>query len=189
MCWSHGNITNNKLNKIIKGNKNKGYNIGLWNCRRGLITDKKSPSTKMTEIMQFLAAKNLHLLCVVESDIHSQKSRYRNRQHLNTQEVHDILGISGYRILLPKSWQIHGQARIILFAKDELKVKVREISLQNSDLPTISLEISLGNEKPTVVNYFYREFTGAISSLNDLSSQNGRLIRQINIWKQLCLEN
>ena len=92
----------------------------------------------------------------------------------------------GYKILLPKSWQVHGQARIIIFAKEELQVKIRDIGVHNSDLPTLSMEIGLGREKRTVVNYFYREFTGGVSGLDDTQSQIERLARQISIWKSLC---
>ena len=69
----------------------------------------------------------------------------------------DILEIPGYNIILPKSWQIHGQARVLVIARDELQVKIKDIGMHNSDLPTITCEISLGREKKTLVNYFYRK--------------------------------
>ena len=49
---------------------------------------------------------NLHLLFLVEAGL----------------GILSNLQIEGYRIILPKTWQYHNQARIILFAKDELKV-------------------------------------------------------------------
>ena len=140
----------------------------------------------MVEVKQFIQSKHLHVLCVVESDLHSPLSRYIRRHPLNTGEVQSILQVPGYKILLPKSWQVHGQARIIIFAKEELQVKIRDIGVHNSDLPTLSMEIGLGREKRTVVNYFYREFTGGVSGLDDTQSQIERLARQISIWKSLC---
>ena len=78
---------------------------------------------------------------------------------------------------------------MFVFSQDELFIKIKDNGSQNSDLPTISLEIGLGKEKHTIVNFFYREFTGGVSGLSDMNSQTERLQRQINIWKQLCLIN
>ena len=58
-----------------------------------------------------------------------------------------------------------------------------------SDLPSISFLVSLGREKKTLVNYFYREFTGGVSGLSDIHMQNERLARQINHWRVLCGSN
>ena len=186
LSWAHWSKSTNKLNRIINGNGRKGYNIGLWNCRRGLIDREKCASIKMVEVKQFLERKNLHILCLVESDLHSHISRYIRRHPLNNEEIQNILGVPGYKIILPKSWQLHGQARILIFAKEELQVKIRNLGVEDSDLPTISCEIGLGREKKSIVNFFYREFTGGVSGLNDTPSQVERFSRQIKIWKALC---
>ena len=187
MSWAQWSRSINKLIRMINGNGRRGYNIGLWNCRRNLIDGEKSPSAKMIEVKQFLQNKHLHVLCLVESDIHSPLSRYIRRHPLNTSEVHSILHVPGYKISLPKSWQVHGQARIIIFTREELQVKIRDTGVENSDLPTLTIEIGMGREKRTVINYFYREFTGGVSGLDDNQSQVERLTRQIGIWKSLCL--
>ena len=186
ISWSYKGKSINKLNRIINGNGKKGYNIGLWNCRKGLIDSDKSESTKMTEIKQFLSDKCLHLLCVIESDLHGPGSRYSKRIHLSDTDVQSVLKIPGYQLIFPKSWSIHGQARIIVYAKQELIVKTLDIGSQNSDLPIVNLEIGLGKEKRTIVSFFYREFTSGVSGLNDMQSQVERLARQIKIWKSLC---
>ena len=41
---------------------------------------------------------------------------------------------------------------------------------QYSDLPSLSCEIGLGREKKTCVNFFYREWTGGVSGLDDSDS-------------------
>ena len=178
--------TNNKLAKIINGNRRTGYNIGLWNCRRGLIEDEKKPSSKMAEVKHFLQNKKLHILCLVEADLHGITSRYKRLNPLTTKDIDDNLGISGYKIFLPKSWQVHGQARIMVIAKEELQVKIRDFGRQNSDLPSLTCEIGLAREKKTVVNFFYREFTGGVSGLKDNQSQLDRLSRQVRHWRTLC---
>ena len=105
---------------MINGNGRKGYNLGLWNCRRALISRDRVASTKLVEVKEFLKKKNLHLLCLVESDLHGEASRQKKQHPLTTKDINDILEIPGYNIILPKSWQIHGQARVLVIARDEL---------------------------------------------------------------------
>ena len=64
-------------------------------------------------------------------------------------------------------------------------VKVLSSGNTVSDLPSISFLINLGREKQTVVNYFYREFTGGVSGLKDIAEQNERWTRQINHWRSI----
>ena len=186
LYWSQGSLSTNKLGRIIHGNGRKGYRIGLWNCRRGLVVGEKQSSTKLVEVQQFIQSKNLQILCLVESDLHSIISRYSRRHPLNTNDVHNTLVIPGFKIILPKSWQAHGQARVIMFVKDDINLKIRDIGAPNADLPTISCEISLGREKKTIINFFYREFMSGVSGLKDTQSQVERLSRPVKIWKNLC---
>ena len=53
------------------------------------------------------------------------------------------------------------------------------------DLPLISIDISLGRDKKTTINIFYREFTNGMYGLSDSKSQLERLERQINHWRLL----
>ena len=185
LTWSYGSTSINKLVRMINGNGRRGYNIGLWNCRRGLVTKEKCASTKKVEVQQFIQKKNLHVLCLIESDLHSPVSRVKRLHPLNTGEIEDILGIPGYKIILPKSWQVHGQARVMVYARDDLQVKIRDIGLENCDLPTISCEIGMGREKKTILNFFYREFTSGVSGLAENQYQVERLTRQVKLWKLL----
>ena len=73
-----------------------------------------------------------------------------------------------------------------MYAKEELQVKLLSAGNTISDIPSISFLISLGREKKTVVNFFYREFTGGVSGLKDIPAQNERLTRQINHWRNIC---
>ena len=172
--------------KMINGNRNKGYNLGLWNCRRGLTDGDGEASYKMSEVKVFIQKKNLHMLCLVEADLHSEISRLRRRRPLTTKDITNQLNIPGYNIYLPLSWKKHGQARILVYAKEELKVKERILGTQLSDLPMLSFEIGLGLEKKTVVNFFYREFTSGVSGLSDTQSQSERLTRMIQHWRSLA---
>ena len=131
--WSRGCLSNNKMVKIKNGNGRKGYNIGLWNCRRGLLNSDKTSTTKMVEVRQFIESKNLHLLCLVESDLHSQFSRIMKTNPVNTEDINKALRVPGYKILLPKSWNIHGQARVLVFASEDLNINIRDVGVDTTN--------------------------------------------------------
>ena len=131
-----------------------------------MINGKGEASTKVDEIKQFVYKRNLHMLCVIEADLHSRMSRSKRRTVVTGKDIEVELAIPGYKIYLPATWKCHGQSRIIVFAKDELKVSERPLGTSLSDLPMLSFEIGFGNERKTIVNYFYREFTNGVTGLN-----------------------
>ena len=183
--WAYSNLNWNKLMHILTGNRRSGYNIGVWNCRKGLVEHDKSPSSKLTDIQALLQNHDLHLLGVVESDLHSSISRVKRTNPITSKEIIENLHVEGYTIKLPKSWECHGQARIILYVRDGVHVKMRDVYNQDSDLPSISCEIGLGREKKTCANFYYREWMGGVSGLGDTDSQKERLSRHIRHWKSL----
>ena len=77
-------------------------------------------------------------------------------------------------------------ARLIIYVKINIKIKVHKTPLSCADLPTFSCEIGIGREKKTVVGCYYREYTSAISGLKDKHSQKERLIRHISEWNRAC---
>ena len=165
--------------KIVNGNKIKGYNLGVWNCRKGLIGGNGEASPKLEEIRQFLTKKKLHMLCVIEADLHSLMSRSLRRNPVTRKEIEVILGIPGYRIHLPATWKQHGQTRMIVYAKEELNVIEQHLNAEITDLPILTFQISFSKERKTVVNFFYREFTNGVTGLNSAPDQIERLGRMI----------
>ena len=129
------------------------------------------------------------MLCIVETDLHSRMSRHKRNISLTRKEICNILRISGYNIHLPATWKQHGQARLIVYAKEELIVK--EICLQASltDLPLITFEIGFAKERKTIVNYFYREFTNGVTGSRAAQDQLERLTRMTNYWRSLTDSN
>ena len=189
MPWSFSSLKWNKLMHILMGNRRLGYRLAVWNCRKRLFLQDRSPSEKLVDIKNLLQHHDLHLLGVVESDLHSVSSRVRRANPLTTKDVIEKLHVDGYEIKLPLSWQSHGQARIFLYVKEGVHVNIRELSSQDSDLSSISCEIGLGREKKTCANFFYREWTGGVSGLGDMDSQLDRLTRQVKHWKSLFTRN
>ena len=97
--WHYQGLSNNKLSKIVNGNRRLGYNLGMWNCRRGLITGDKEASFKMVDVKNFIQSKNLHMLCLIEADLHSPISRYKRLNRLLTLDINHKLSIPGYKNL------------------------------------------------------------------------------------------
>ena len=87
LSWTYS-ISTNKLLKMINGNRRLGYNLAMWNCRRGLICSNKEPSLKMIDVKTFLQQKKLHMLCLVEADLHGNISRYKRQNPLSTNDIH-----------------------------------------------------------------------------------------------------
>ena len=163
--------------------------MGMWNCRKGLIDMNYEATSKFEEVKQFLIKRKLHMLCLIETDLHGTMSRHRRTVTLTKNDIYSVLGISGYNIYLPSTWKRHGQARILVYAKEELNINEKQLEASLTDLPILSFEISLGKEKKTIVNFFYREFTSGVTGLKTSQEQLERLNRMIKHWKILMDSN
>ena len=137
----------NKYARMVNGNRRQCYNIGLWNCRKGLIGESNLATEKMVEVEQFMREQKLHMLCLVESDLHGPQSRIKRRNPIKESQLRSSLKIEGYRIILPQSWAVHGQARVILYVKEEMKIKMIPLARELTDLPCITCQIGTGKEK------------------------------------------
>ena len=173
----------NKYKRMTNGNGRSSYNIALWNCRKGLLDAENRASEKMTEVMKFMDEQKLHILCLVESEFHGQQSRVRRRQPLTESQIKTSLAVVGYKIILPQTWYVHGQARIVMYVKEDVNVTVTPLAREYSDLPTLTCVIGMGKERKTIVNFFYREWSSGVSGLVGAEAQRERLRRQIQLWR------
>ena len=167
----------------------KGYNLGMWNCRKGLIDGNYEITSKFEEVKQFLQKRRLHMLCLIETDLHSSMSRHRRTVTLTRNDICTIFSIPGYKIYLPETWKLHGQSRMLVYAKEELKVSEKQLEASLTDLPILTFEIGLGLERKTLVNFFYREFTSGVTGLKTEQDQLERLTRMTNHWRSLTSSN
>ena len=143
-CWSYNFKSRNTILHSLFGNRRVGYKIGLWNCRKKLIGDSDFDSSKLVDIKNFFNKHNPHIFCIVESDIFGFNSGFNRNRKYSTEDVKSKLSVEGYQIVLPKSWTHFGQARILVYIKEDVKVKIVEDDPGNYDLPSITLEIGLG---------------------------------------------
>ena len=86
---------------------------------------------------------------MIEADLHGVTSRFRRLKPLTGREIEKNLKIENYKIILPQSWQHYGKARVLLYVKDDINLKVKPLARGDTDLPSVSCEIGVGREKKT----------------------------------------
>ena len=102
-------LSSNKLAHMLNGNRNRSYNIGMWNCRKGL-TDKENLQTeKIPDVKEFLRTNDFQLMCLIEADLHGMNSRVTRVNPITSKKIEENLKVETYKIILPQSWQAHGQ--------------------------------------------------------------------------------
>ena len=78
------------------------------------------------------------------------------------------LKIPGYDLLFPRSWEMYGHARVVLYVKKTLQYK-QIVSLEEPDIQSIWIKGGFGNCKQLYFCHCYREYTSTLGST--LSSQ------------------
>jgi hypothetical protein len=152
----------------------------MWNCRKDLTNSENLPTEKIEDVKEFLGSNNLQLLFIIEADLHGVPLRVRRAKPITSKEIENTLKIENNKRILPKSWQVHGQAGVLLYVRDDINLKVKPLAREDTYLPSVSCEIGVGREKKARVNLFYREWMSGVSGLGDTSFQAERLQRQIN---------
>ena len=114
-----------------------------------MIDVNREATCKFEEVKLFIMKRRLHMLCLVETDLHSTMSRHRRSVTLTGNDIRSVFGIPGYTIYLPLTWKHHGQTRILVYVKEELKISEKQLEVCLTDLPIITFEISMGKEKKT----------------------------------------
>ena len=173
---------NNKVCHCINGNRSKeGLIVASWNCGRAVMR-------KIEDIKLFIEKYKPHLVAISEADLHSPNSTKRVTK-FSKEEIFETLKIDGYTILLPDTWSLYNQARIIVFASHEINIKQREVPESVRELPNITLEVGRGRERKSLINFFYREWTNGINGDDSTEGQIERFADQVNYWRVLSSEN
>ena len=121
--WSYLGLSINKLQCIINGNRRAlGYKLAVWNCGRGLVRGD-SAGSKFQDVKLYVQAKSPHVMGVIEADIHSIKSSVPRVYRHTTATLKSVLDIPGYSLVLPPSWEAHGQARLLVWSAMILSTK------------------------------------------------------------------
>jgi hypothetical protein len=139
VAWMYQGASCNKLAHMLNGNRNRCYNIGMWKCRKGQTNRENFPTAKIVDVKDFLMTNDLQLLCLIEADLLGITSR--RVKHITSKEIEENLKIENYKIILPQSWQVHGQARVILYVTEDINLKVRPLARENSDQGRIKISL------------------------------------------------
>ena len=85
-------------------------------------------------------------------------------------------------------WQIK-TLPLFIYYRDTLRIKEIRVPPNLTDLPLLSVEVSKGKERSTLLSCFYREHTGGVLSMDNLESQKDRLQRVLSWWSNLSTGN
>ena len=175
---SYCSTDNNKEMKEYNGNKNNKLVIASWNCGKKLFLPDGNPSTKWKETLEFIKTYKVDMMALIETNLSEIK--------MSREVIHDKLSIPGFRLTLPRSWDVHGCARIIVIAKENIKAeKVKMDREDKGDMPTITMMVTDARKKKLYVNFCYREFKSKVNGLGNMDAQRMRIKRQIAIWREI----
>ena len=131
--YTNGNILNS-----VKGLK--AYHVNI-----------RSLKNKVNEVKNIIETVNPHIMGCSECELTNE---YDSKQLAS-------LKIPGYQIILPKSWELHGYARVVVYIKKSLKYE-RIDTLEDEHLQTIWLKCGFKNSKPGFFCNGYRNHKSKI---------------------------
>ena len=129
------------------------------------------------------------VLVIRESGLNGPLSRIWRRRPMSTADIISMLHQPGYKILLSATWFHHQQARMSIYYKDTLRIKDIRVPLNLNYLPLLSMEVSKGRKRSTLLSCFYREHMGGVSGMNSLNCQKTILQRILSCWSTLSTRN
>ena len=181
-------IDTNKLCHIMFGNRrrNIGYKYFTWNCDQGLLS-----RNKLEDIKCFAAKHKPHFMGISEIDFRRDENNvnYSSTNTFSTQQVNEKFKIEGYRVILPESWTTYNKARLLVFAHEEMNIKVRQTNENENHLQSVLLEVGYGRSKTHLVNFFYREWKNCVTGKNDKASQLSDLSLLSDTWRRCTAED
>ena len=86
--------------------------------------------------------------------------------------------------MLPPSWLKFNKARIIVFVDEEINVKLKDTTDEESHLQSILLEVGFEKSKKHMVNFYYREWKSCVTGNRTVADQIEDLSLLMNIWRR-----
>ena len=122
----------------------------------------------MAELKSFVVKEKPHIVGVSEAEL------------FKVAHSTDTLKIPGYHTLFPKSWDVNGRARILVFVRKSLQF-TQIFKLENSEVQSIWLKAGFKNCKQIFFSHVYREHTNTLG--NSLGSQRANLDMMLKQWE------
>ena len=124
------------------------------NIKRGIVNlhvNVRSLYRKMTEVKNLVQQEKPHILGLSECEL--------RKSHHNISS----LKLPGYELILPKSWEVHGKARVVVYVKKTLEYEHLH-ELENPEIQSIWLRAGFKNTKNIYYSHQYREHTSTLGS-------------------------
>ena len=142
------------------------------NTKRGIINihiNVRSLYRKMVEVKNLVQQEKPHLLGCSECEL--------RKSHHNE----NALKIPGYDLLLPKSWDVYGKARVVVYVKKSLEYE-HLVGLEDEAIQSIWVRAGFKNTKKIFFSHQYREHTSTLGS--SMASQRTALDKMLVQWEE-----
>ena len=120
----------------------------------------RSLYNKMSEVKNLILREKPHILGISEAEL-------RKSNHCV-----DSLKVPGYDLLLPKSWETYGKARLVVYVKKSLVYDHLD-DLEHADVQTIWFKAGFKNTRQVYYSHVYREHTSTLG--NSLAARRSAL--------------
>ena len=157
------------LSKQLTPNYQARYLHG--NGKRGILNihvNIRSLFNKMSEVKNLIQKEKPHILGISEAEL-------RKSHHCE-----NSLKVPGYDLLLPKSWDIHGKARLVVYVKKGL-VYEHLHNLEHPDVQSIWIKAGFKNTRQVYYSHVYREHTNTMGG--SMAAQRTALEKMLGQWE------
>ena len=181
ILWSTSNTVNSLMHALFGNKRNLGYKYLAWNCGRGFLSEWKIDDLKMTIQRHKPLVIGVSEVDLIHFNDNNDDLAVNN---LSTEQVYEKFYIEDYNIHLPKSWDILGYARILVYVRNDLQTTL----LHPQDhcynhIQNITLEIGFGRSRKHYFNFYYREWTSSRNGRKDKQSQLEDLNLLLDVWR------
>ena len=157
-------LTSNFKARYLHGNKQRGI--------LSIHVNIRSLYNKMSEVKNIISKEKPHILGISEAEL--KKSHH----HLGR------LKVPGYQLLLPKSWEMYGKARLVVYIKKSLEFQ-QIFDLEKHDVQSIWVRAGFKNNKKVYFSHVYREHTCTLG--NSMAAQRKFLENILTQWEDSVL--
>ena len=136
----------------------------------------RSLGNKISEVRNIVKQHSPHILGISEAELRKVQNKYDEKR----------LKIPGYDLLFPKSWEIYGYARVVVYVKSSIHYH-QVLELQDDVVQSVWLQGGFKNSKGIYFCHTYREHTSSLGS--SLQSQRKYLEAFLHQWEEALVHS
>ena len=130
----------------------------------------RSLANKISEVKNIVKEHQPHVLGISECELRKHENRFDENK----------LKVPGYDLLFPKSWALHGQARVIIYIKKTLQYE-RISDIENDDVQSVWVKAGFRNSRRIYICHTYREHMNRLGGT--LRHQRIMLEKLLSQWE------